>query len=200
MHNNIPSIVPGNEDGKSSDTTHEVTLNDQPEASMLFEKAKQRLLDVNHWNDLDGTIATFQLFDQKGNKIDRLAELGDYFRINVPGPSNATGEGYDWVQVEAIEHTADDRKEVIAIRVRPTDNPLNDSGDVAHFFSDVASSTFSVMRTGKTVIAAVLGRNEKPNIKTESVGGNIRNAIIATGAILGLNKPQWKALVKGLLA
>lgn len=200
MQDQSPSIVPENESGKSSDTSYEVILNDEQEAISLFQKAKERLLNINQWKEVSGTgSAGFQLFDEHGNKADRYVQLGDCFQINIPAPGNSTGKGYDWVQVEAIEHTINDTKEVIAIRVRPTSNPMDNSEDVAHFFSGEASSTFSVIRIDKTVIATVQGRNEKPNVETESIGDNIRNAIIATGAILGLNKPQWKGLVRGLL-
>lgn len=195
-----PSITPDKDSGASSDTTHEVVMSDSTAAQTLFESAKHKLLDVNNWHKYSGKgSAVFQLTDEKGNKVYRSAQLGDHFKIDIPGPGNSTGEGNDWVQVEAIEHTSDNDKEVLAMRVRPTDNPHTTKKDVAHFFTDEASSTFSVTMQGNKIVAAVNGRNEKPNTKADRLIDKVRNVIIAAGAIAGLNKPQWKSLVKGLL-
>ena len=46
------------------------------------------------------------LINQQGNETNRLAKVGDYFQINIPGPGPAAGAGYDWVEVEAIEDHA----------------------------------------------------------------------------------------------
>jgi hypothetical protein len=46
----------------------------------------------------------------------------------------------------------------------------------------------------------VYGRNEKPNLNTKAVIDKLRNAIVGVTAIAGLNKPQWKSLVMGLLS
>ncbi len=195
-----PSIIPENNSGASSDNIHDVTTSSIADAIALFKAAKQKLLDVNNWHQLCGnSSAVFQLTDEKGNPVHRSARLGDHFQIDIPGPGNATGEGKDWVQIEAIEHSSEGDKEVIAIRVRPTDNPLNAKKDVAHFFTDEASSTFSVTREGNKIIAAVNGRNEKPNTKADKLIDKVRNTVVAAGAIIGFNKPQWKSLVKGLL-
>lgn len=195
-----PSIIPENNTGASSDTSHEVIAPNPASAQAIFDSAKQKLLDVNNWHKYCGkTSAVFQLTDERGNKVYRAAQLGDHFKIDIPGPGSATGEGNDWVQIEAIEHTVNDDAEVLAMRVRPTDNPQNSKKDVAHFFTDEASSTFSVSKQGNKIVAAVNGRNEKPNVKADNLLDKVRNAVIATTAILGLNKPQWKSLVKGLL-
>lgn len=194
------SLVPGNDTGVSSDSSHHITMADAKTAEVFFEVVKQRLLDVNRWHDLSGKgTAVFQLTDEKGNHVDRAVKLGDHFRIDIPGPGSVSGKGYDWVQVEAIEHSHENDSEVLAIRVRPADNPLSSNDRVAHFFSEEASSTFSVTKTGKTITASVQGRNEKPNVQTGNVIDKVRNTMIAAGAMIGLNKPQWKSLVKGLL-
>lgn len=195
-----PSIIPDNNSGASSDTTYEFIAPDAKSAVSVFESAKQKLLKVNNWHQYSGKAsAVFQLTDEKGNKVYRPAQLGDHFKIDIPGPGSSTGEGNDWVQIEAIEHTVNDDEEILAMRVRPTDNPENNKKDVAHFFTDEASSTFSVSKQGNKIIAAVNGRNEKPNVKADKLIDKVRNAIVGTTAIFGLNKPQWKSLVKGLL-
>lgn len=195
------SITPDNHSGKSSDTFHEVTCTDERSAVHLFNKAKERLLDINHWKDIAGEGSSdFKLYDEQGNLANRPVKLGDHFRIDIPGPGTVSGKGYDWVQVEAIEQFSNDEKEEVAVRVRPADDPTSEKKDVAHFFSEDASSTFSVIRIGKKVIASVQGRNEKPNTGTSNIADKVRNTVIAAGALMGLNKPQWKSLVKGLLS
>jgi hypothetical protein len=196
-----PAIVPDNETGASSDNEHSVQKQDEGSAKQLFELAKGRLLDVNNWHSLSGgASATFQLTDEKGNAVHRPAQLGDHFKIDIPGPGTITGKGSDWVQVEAIEQHSDENEDIVAIRVRPVTNPQNTKEDVAHFFTDDASSTFSVRRKGNIIVAAVQGRNEKPNISAENLIDKLRNAVIGATAIAGMNKPQWKSLVKGLLS
>ena len=56
-----------------------------------------------------------------------------------------------------------------------------------------------VKRENSKVTAAVYGRNEKPNTDVETAGDKARNAAIATGAITGFSKLQWKSLVNGLV-
>lgn len=195
-----PDIIPEGETGSDSDTKHEVVKHDEQSARSFYERVKQRLLNVNRWHELSGKgSAVFQLTDEQGIEANRPAKLGDHFRIDIPGPGTITGSGDDWVQIEAIQHSVEDDGEVLAIRVRPSADPRKKTEDVAHFFTDEASSTFSVSRTGNRISAEVHGRNEKPNLKAGHPIDKIRNALVGTGAMLGLNKPQWKSLVKGLL-
>jgi hypothetical protein len=196
-----PAIVPANETGAGSNIEHSVQKENERSAKRLFQLAKQRLLDVNNWHQLGGTAsAIFSLTDEKGNEVHRPALLGDHFKIDIPGPGSLTGDGHDWVQVEAIEAQENNGEDIISIRVRPTSNPQNNNQDVAHFFTGEASSTFSVLRKGNIVIAGVYGRNEKPHLNTKAVIDKLRNAIVGVTAIAGLNKPQWKSLVMGLLS
>ena len=56
-----------------------------------------------------------------------------------------------------------------------------------------------VKREHTTVTAGVYGRNEKPNTKAETITDKARNTAVATGAITGFAKLQWKSLVNGLV-
>jgi hypothetical protein len=146
--------------------------------------------------------ADFQLTDDTGNVVNRLAEEGDYFRINIPGPGSATGEGFDWVKIESITEskTEDQDADLLAIKVHPASNPNNTNQDVAHFFKEDASSTFMVRRQGLTLSAEVHGRNEQPNTEAEKIIDKARNVMVAAGAMIGFSEFQWKSLVKGLLS
>ena len=115
------------------------------------------------------------------------------------GPGTETGSGNDWVQIEAIEEINEPDIQITAIRVRPSNNPLNSKSDTTHFFDSQATSTFVAKRENSKVIAGVYGRNEKPNTENESLVDKVRNTVIALGAIAGFSKLQWKSLISGLI-
>jgi hypothetical protein len=193
-------LVPEQRKGNESNTESSKSCGSTEQAKSLFKQLKQRLLDVNHWHDLAGALtANFRLTDPDGNNVNRTVQKGDHFRIDIPGPGTVTGEGYDWVQVEEISETVNDDSETVAIRVRPATNPNNEKTDTAHFFREDATSSFVVKREGNKLVAAVYGRNEKPNTKTDSLIDKARNVAVATGAVTGGAKLQWKSLVEGLL-
>ncbi len=191
-------IIPEHKEGTAVDVEDSVDCANEEEAKNFFQVVKERLLNVNAWHQFAGTLsADFKLTDDKGNAIDREPQKGDYFKISIPGPGIQTGEGFDWVQIEEINESADD---AIAVRVRPASSPVNEDKDVAHFYTDEATSNFIVKREGNKVIAAVHGRNEKPNVKqSDSLLDKARNALVGGGGVSGFSKLQWNALVSGLL-
>jgi hypothetical protein len=189
-------VVPENNKGIQTNTESSIEFPTEDEAKDFYKIAKERLLHVNKWHQYAGSAtADFQLTDEKGNQVERVPQKDDHFKIKIPGPGTVTGEGNDWVQIEAIEED----ENCIGIRVRPASNPTNERQDVAHFFDEATTSSFLVKREGKKVTAGVYGRNEKPNTNTETVADKLRNAAIATGAISGFSKLQWKSLVNGLV-
>ena len=201
MENNEPAgKIPEQVKGSKTDTQTSKTLNTEEEARQLFGIAKQKLLNVSKWHTYAGAgTADFQLTDREGAAVTRLAQKGDHFRINIPGPGSKTGDGDDWVQIQEITDESTSDSESAAIRVGPATNPQNSKKDVAHFFKEDASSTFIVQRRGKEVSAEVHGRNEEPNTEAEDFIDKARNLIVAAGAIVGLSEVQWKSLVNGLL-
>ena len=193
-------LVPQQETGAQSNTEAVRSFETREAATDFFGKLKDRLLNVDNWHTLAGkATADFVLTDNSGEEVDRPVQQGDHFKIDIPGPGTATGEGYDWVQVESIEEERTKEGETLAVQVRPATNPLNDKPDVAHFFSDEATSCFMVKRDGTTITAGVYGRNEKPNTGAEALLDKARNVAVATGAISGFAKLQWKSLVEGLV-
>ncbi|HUQ96484.1 MAG TPA: hypothetical protein VM010_02380 [Chitinophagaceae bacterium] len=193
-------VIPEQNSGASSDTEATATFEAETQAKAFYEVVKQRLLHVNAWQKWAGAAtAKFQLTDATGNDVDRTVNQGDHFKIDIPGPGPVTGDGFDWVQVQTIEETASGESEQIIIQVKPATNPTNANNDVAHFFSDDASSSFVVKREGNVVSAAVHGRNEKPNARAEKLVDKARNAAVATGAVAAFSKLQWKSLVNGLV-
>jgi hypothetical protein len=195
------SIVPPQEEGSKKDIAHSVKALDENDARKLFDIARNRLVDINHWHTFSNP-AHFQLTDNRGRELNRTAEKGDFFKINIHAPGPVEGKGYDWVYIEAIDDQSNPNghTEHVAIRVRPASSPeIKSDENVAHFFSEESTSSFVVKREGTTVTAAVYGRNETPNTETTNIVDKVRNAVVAITAILGLANVQWNSLVKGLL-
>jgi len=191
--------IPAQFTGDKSTSTYSVSTSSAASAKAIYERAKERLLQVNEWQKICGPhSAAFQLTDENGKPLFQKAAVGNYMRIDVPGPGAKAGTGYDWVRIEEI--TANDspsgNSNYIAMRVRPAKNPL---GDTAHFYEDTATSTFIVERIGIKVTASVYGRNEVPNTSAGNWLDKVRNLLISLATVLGFQKPQWKSLVAGLL-
>jgi hypothetical protein len=185
-------VIPDHNNGIQTNTESSVEFSSEDEAKEFFTTVKKRLLAINKWHEYAGSAtADFQLTNETGDPVERKPGKNDHIKISIPGP----GKGKDWVQIEAIEEDRD----CMGIRVRPATDPTNKRKDVAHFFDDDATSSFLVKRENRKVTAGVYGRNEKPNTNTETVIDKIRNAAIATGAISGFSKLQWKSLVNGLV-
>lgn len=175
-------------------------LASQAEAADFYRQVRGRLLRIAEWHRYAGTgSAEFVLTDGQGSPVSRAPQLNDYLRIDIPGPGTVSGEGYDWVQIEAVEESEETERSFTLIRVRPAPSPVNSRTDVAHFFSGEATSDFMVKREGQTVTAGVYGRNEKPNTAADTLADKARNTAVATGAISGFSKLQWKSLAEGLL-
>ena len=195
-------IVPDQQEGARKDIEHTEIALDENDARKLFVMARNRLVNVNQWHEYaQGLSATFRLTNSEGQEVSRTAEKGDHFKISVPAPGPASGDGYDWVQIEAIEDRSDPNGSIerMALRVRPAPDPTQTGENVSHFFSDSSTSSFVIERHGSRVTAAVYGRNEVPNTKTNNVLDKVRNAVVGVTALLGLANVQWKNLVTGLI-
>jgi hypothetical protein len=193
-------IVPGQYTGQEIETESSIDLKNEKEAQIFYEVAKARLLNVNNWHSVAGIVSGhFQLTNAQGEKLNRNVEIGDYFRIDIPGPGSSEGDGYDWVYVEDLKEVAEENVQSIGFRVRPSENPLGEKNEVAHFYTDDATSNFMVTREGNTVTAIIIDRNLKPNDESESIADKIRHVAVGIGAIGLFSKIQWKNLADGLV-
>ncbi len=190
--------VPKQQKGNSVDVVETSCAQTEEEARTIYDRAVERLLDVNHWHDITTPeIAQFQLTDAEGNNVFRPAKEGDLFRIDIPGPGPKGG--YDWVRIEKLINTHGADADEVSMRVRPVPEPTHVSDAPDHFFGSEATSTFSIRIYHLEVNAAIRGRNEVPNTETPRLVDKIRNIAIASGAVLGASNVQWNALAKGLL-
>lgn len=195
----LTTIIPQQHTGASSTTKSSHTCKSKEEAVRLFKLASTRLLDVNHWQQFAGkATAQFQLHDTSGQAVDRTAEKGDYFRIDIPAPDNPDS-GADWVQVQDIGDRAKDAERLVWMTVRAALDPRRTPDTSAHFLAPAATSTFVVYQWQRTITAAVFGRNEQANVKSDNWLTRVRNWLVYLGAQLGFAKLQWKSLTKGLL-
>jgi len=192
------NLVPAQVTGSQMDAIESKTMNSIEEAETLFNLASERLLSVNDWGELGG-VSEFQLMDERGTKVMRKAEKGDYVRIDIPGPGPVSGKGYDWVKVEEILKTNNKNERLLAMRLRPCGYPLSKDPVTAHFLEDDASSTFMIRLNNKCVSAEEHGRNEQPNTAEGTIVDKSRNFVVGMAAKLGFSYPQWKLLVRGFL-
>ena len=193
-------IIPSQQTGWEVNAEAQKSFADAQTALSFFHIAKKRLLDVNHWQHMAGdAMAKFTLTNSNGDILNRPAQKGDYFKIDIPGPGTVAGKGYDWVQVEALDYITEPDMDVVAIRVRPTADPQQPGEGTAHFFSKDSTSTFTVRREGNKVFSSIHDRNARPNTEAEHITDKVRNTAVATGAITAFAKLQWQQLVDGIL-
>jgi len=197
---NYTGLIPFNKEGKEITAGETVQCGSIEAAKRLYDTARQRLLFVHSWGEIAGALsADFQLTDNAGKEMDRPAEPGDHFRIDIAGPGSKAGEGYDWAKVEDIKevHLAD--VDSIAILVRPAPNPQTSNENIAHFFAKKSTSTFVVTREDENVTASIYDRNIEANEETKEPLDKLRNAVVGLSAKHGFSKLQWEALAKALV-
>ena len=194
------SLVPKQYTGKEIEARDYVELEDENEAMSFYEIIKGRLLNVNNWHQLAGVIsARFQLVDTEGNKVDRFPQIGDYLRIDIPGPGSKEGDGFDWARVEEINEVNDGEIQSIGFCVRPSHNPLGDKSKTSHFYSDESTGSFIVTREKNRISSWIIDRNIKPNDEAESLTDKIRDVAVGMGAMGKFSEIQWQNLASGII-
>lgn len=188
--------------GKKLDYTAEANFENEEQARDFYKIAKRRLLHPYDWYriaNLPG--AKFVITDHEGRDLIRKMREGDLLRIDIPGPGNSTGDGFDWVRIEEIsEHIEEPTVESCSVTVRPAANPREkDNTEIAHFFKNIATSTFLVKREKTRLKAEYHGRNELINLEVDKLSDKLRNALVGLLAKLGLSTPQWKSLIEGFV-
>lgn len=194
-------LVPEQVTGTRMDARSEASLDHVAEAIVFYKILKERLVDINRWDEICGTEAThFQLMLPDGRMANKLI-VGNLIRIDIPGPATKAGTGYDWVQIEQVGcNSSAEVDEWTGFTVRPCKSPYHPDEGIAHFFTAAATSTFSIGRKNNIVWAEMNGRNEVPNCYTGRMLDSLRNEIVGLSAKLGFSFPQWKLLVEGLVA
>ena len=119
--------TPLQQNGKFVDAEAFVEETTVEEAIVTYNRACARMLNPPVWEQLTpGKNVSFNLATTTDDDVQRLAEAGDYFKIDLPGPGSLSGEGYDWVKVETIEeNTAPDAIDSLAMRLRACSMVVN---------------------------------------------------------------------------
>lgn len=191
------------EEGQAFDqneTSYCIHAGTVPQASKLFEKARQNLFQVNRWHQLAGSVGTqFQLTDKEGIVVNRTPISGDYICMEQVDEEDI--KTYKWVQVEEIEERAMHAYHIsAAIKVRPATMPNLPYTPSLDPEKSPTISAFSVERIGSMVYASiyVFPKNEVQ----ESAGWltRLRGSLVELGKSLGLVKSQFKNLAKGMLS
>jgi hypothetical protein len=193
--------VPEHYKGAHFDTESKRVLDSPILAVQQFKILKERFFNINHWQEYCGKMsAEFRLCDMHGFYVDRMPKVGDFFRIDIPGPGNPQTKGYDWVEIVAMDDRCfGDELERYLISCRPSKPPGSRGDNIAHFYSPEASSTFIISRGSNYIKVGIYGRNEVANFSRTGMIGKIRNALITIGGFLRATKFQWKGLAEGFL-
>lgn len=193
-------IIPRGGSGKDITIESERIDSDLSSAAQTYQRAKRRLLDVNHWHELAGKFAHFQLVNAEGNDLDEIVKNGDYIKINIVGPGPEAGEGDDWVRVEDFVEYTEKSEEIIGFRVKPNSNPtVPEDKSIAHFYSKQSSSSFTVTRKMEKVTVGIYDKNVEVNTESDRGFDMARNAVFGAIAITFFSKIQWKLLAEGIL-
>lgn len=192
--------VPIQKSGSFHDTESEKHYDSPSIASEKFNILKERFFSINRWKSYSGgPLADFRLYNSNGNAIEQMPEIGDFIRIDIPGPGETESKGYDWVEIIYISHKETDESESYIMTCKPSKTPgITANQHIAHFYSNAATSTFMIQKRGRTIKSGIYGRNEKPNLNARFID-TIRNVLIALGGMMGFSKIQWKSLTEGLL-
>ncbi len=186
--------------GKQLDLHAETLLDNEQESKEFFQVVRKRLLRSFEWYDIAKIpAATFVLTDQLGRELIREMKENDLIRIDIPGPGNSSGNGFDWVKVEKITEEKNEKEDLCSITLRPTSNPEENNDEIAHFFKSMATSTLLAKRQNLHVRAEYHGRNELINEDATKLTDKFRNIIVGLAAKLGLSYSQWKSLIEGLV-
>lgn len=192
--------IPSQHKGASSDTAFSVRCHSVAGATALYATALDRLLDVNKWEQYAGGGAVFRLYNTEGQRHTGPARKHLYIGIDIPAaPGPTAAHGQEWVKIESIDSREAPDYQYIILTVRPVSPHFISGSSTAHFFTSAASSSFILLQEKNKVLARVSGRNETPNTRAAGWRNKIRNFVMGVLAMIGVNKPQWRKLVRGLL-
>src|SRR6478609_8381658 len=83
----VDKQVPDQHTGDETNTSFSYEAPDRESAIAKYESVKQRLLDIDNWQDYAGTAtASFELMNEQGEPTHDKVREGFYFQIDIPGP------------------------------------------------------------------------------------------------------------------
>jgi hypothetical protein len=168
--------------------------NNEIEAKEAFLLSKSKLFNINLWSKLPGITSEFMLHDSYGNPKKTTPKVGDFIKIELPGPLPE-----NWVTIMDIV----DQSNMSQIIVSPSAKPKakgDEKDEIEHFFIEEATSTFRIKREGDTLFAFEIGKDEGINNQGhEAANRELINTLIAHGGWAGFQKLQWEKLTDYLV-
>lgn len=196
-HPNIPNQTKGGH----HDVVNMHCANTLEQAMTDYAELHRRLMAVNHWHEFSDKIkAEFSLIDATTLETTEEFTLGNYIKIDIPGPGSPSGHGFDWTKIIAIEkHQENDEQPFMAFTIQPCPAPDSDTDTIAHFYNDATTNTFIIRRIGNCLFAEVHGRNETDNVENLPFLDLVRNKAVAIGGKFGLGNLNWFGFTLALL-
>lgn len=163
-------------------------------ASEIFKVASRRLLNVNTWSNLDGSLVPpFQLIDKNGKIVDREVLPSDYLKIEDSSGDNSDSK---WMKVERVEERHGDQgMETVVFEARPTDNPYGEDSNPGSFSRP---GIFRIVKKGLRITASVYAEGEDSEM-LDNVVDRMRGVSKLAYATLGAYCVQWRSLVNAIL-
>jgi len=196
-HPNIPKQISGN----YQDIVKMQCSNTLLEASNNFKLLHKRLINVNNWHSLSTKVkSNYQLIDSRTAEFTEDLKIGNYLRIDIPGPGSPIGNGYDWTKIVDIESELEnDDSPFFSFTVKPSPSPNSERENIAHFYDNNSSNTFIIRKIGTCIYAEIHGRNERENTSNVPILDKVRNKAVALGGKIGLSDLNWMGLTEALL-
>lgn len=193
--------IPAQIKGDSHDIVDMECADSIKEASLDFQSLQKRLKAVNDWHSFSKEVKTkFTLINSTTKERTEELAIGNLIRIDIPGPGNPSGSGYDWTEIIDLQNGLDnDQCPFFAITVKPCTAPKGDNETIAHFYQEESTSTFIVRRIGTCIYAEVHGRNQIENTSDVPIMDSVRNKAVVIGRKFGFGSLNWAVFTKALL-
>lgn len=162
------------------------------DASLAFLLAKERLFNINGWNNIRSLGKNrFTLYDENGHISKAVkAKVGQYIKISGPGPIPES-----WVMIHEIFEGFDTAEFI----VRPSHNPTGSETYTENFFTSESTGSFRITLKDNLLSAYKIGRNEIANTGKEAGGKEFENKLAAESTWMFFQKYQWKPLTEYLI-
>ena len=187
-------VLMGN-DTKDKCFSSEQTFPDEQAAAAAFAQSVDKLFNVNAWSDLPGINSGFRLYDSAGRPKTGEVQVGDFIRIDIPGPTPE-----NWVKV--IDRRSEPTLSEFTVKpcADPAEHDESVKGEIEHFFGEEARSTFRVEQKDNRIIGYEIGQNESINNQGDKAGDRaVANTLIAEGGWAFFQKMQWKKITDYLV-
>lgn len=175
---------------------YSITLHDIDDARDMFLLAKDRLLDVNDWNNLyKSNDYSFLLTKPNGSKLHRDARIDDRIKISA---TNNNGNSSDmWVRIDKIQYDffPDVNSESISMLLEMSYSPSGDGVDTPNR----PVESIVLKREHNSLTAHCNIGNELPALEDKTPNEQI-NTKTDLHPILSIPNEQLEQLLQGLIA